>query len=56
MRRRRRERHPGFVLRRRVSVKVLVAGIVMFAVLSIVMIPALKELKATMDEQKSYEY
>jgi hypothetical protein len=45
---------PG--LRRRTWAKFIVCAIVLLGVLSIAMLPALKELKATMDEQKSYEY
>jgi hypothetical protein len=43
-------------LRRRPVVKFVVCAVALLGVLSIAMVPALRELKATMDEQKSYEY
>jgi hypothetical protein len=44
---------PG--LRRRPGVKFLVCAVALFGVLSIAVVPALRELKATNDEQKAYE-
>jgi hypothetical protein len=43
-------------LHRRPVAKFVVCATALLAVLSIAIVPAVKELKATMDEQKSYEY